>query len=292
MGPRAASLALAGALALAACGPPSVDRPDVGSIFTPDAGGAPPPRPTVEAAERRVPYPLATLRGAAAGRRVIVEPSGGANPVAKAVLRGEFCVDVPLPEPGEYGFVIHTQDEDGQLSEPSAPVYVTFDPAAPPVLGARTCSGADPAGCANAVEICGNGRDDDCNGLVDDEDPACRACQDDVLEPNDDPGAPRIEPGRYEDLKICPLNQDYYGVFARRGEIIDARIAFTHARGNLDLHLLGLDHRTILARSVGLTDREVITHTATAAGEYKLRVFGEGGASGEYTLELQVLPGR
>ena len=69
-------------------------------------------------------------------------------------------------------------------------------------------------------------------------DPACSTCTDDLLEPNDDVGAPRLDPGRVDGLKICPGNEDFYGVFARAGDTIDARIFFAHAGGDLDAALL------------------------------------------------------
>jgi hypothetical protein len=278
------------ALALVGCGAPSVDLPDAGGLAI-DAGSAPrPARPQLEPVAPRVPYPVITLRGATTGRRIIVE--GGPNPQVKATVGGAFCVDVPLPSTGTYNFTVYAQGQDGQLSEAAPPVNVERDPGAPRVQGATTCSGADPAGCAGAVELCGNQRDDDCNNLSDGDDPACQTCRPDVLEPNDAPGAPRIDPGRYEDLSICPGDRDHFGIFARRGETIDARIRFTHARGDLDAYLIGLDRRTPLARGLSIDDDEAVTHTATVTGEYRLEVFGVGEAVNGYDLTLDVRAGR
>ncbi|MFW5940647.1 MAG: MopE-related protein [Chloroflexota bacterium] len=44
--------------------------------------------------------------------------------------------------------------------------------------GAVDCDDADPAVNPGATEICDNGVDDDCNGLVDADDPACLVCTD------------------------------------------------------------------------------------------------------------------
>jgi hypothetical protein len=159
---------------------------------------------------------------------------------------------------------------------------------AAPINDATTCNGSHPAGCVNTVEICGNGRDDDCNNLIDEEDPTCAVCTPDALEPNDDPGAPQIDPGRLEDLTLCPSDIDYYGIYAEDGQMITARAFFQHAEGNLDLLLFGVDRRTIVQQSVSQTDDEMLTYTATAAGVYPLSVFAEPGVSNTYVLELDV----
>lgn len=286
---RRPSLALAASLAIVtACGEPSVSGPDGGSTGIDTGPTSPPPaRPTVEATPARLPYAVITLRGRADGKRIIVE--GGGNPIASTLLPdGTFCVDVPLRTPGDYALSLFAQSADGQISEATGPIAVTFDPAAPGVPGSETCSGGDPAGCPGSQEICDNNRDDDCNSLVDERDPQCASCTDDVLEPNDDPSAPRIDPGRYESLRICPANEDYYGLFARADEEVDVRLFFVHAQGNLDLHLLGTDRRRILARSTSLDDDEALTFTATTSGQLQLRVFSDSGASNSYTLDVRV----
>ncbi|MCK6550737.1 hypothetical protein L6R52_33175 [Myxococcota bacterium] len=280
-------LAALAALTLA-CGEPSVSGPDGGSTGIDSGPTSPPPaKPTVDATPARTPYAVLTLRGRAEGRRVIVE--GGGNPIASTLLPdGSFCVDVPLRAPGDYALSVFAQAADGQISDAAGPIAVTFDPAAPGIPGGETCSGADPAGCPGTQEICDNNRDDDCNSLVDERDPDCASCTDDVLEPNDDPSAPRIDPGRYEGLRICPANEDYYGLFLRTGERADVRLFFVHAQGNLDLHLLGTDRRRVVARSTSLDDDESLTFTATTTGQLPLRVFSDDGASTTYTLDVRV----
>ncbi len=258
--------------------------------FLPDAGSATPPAtPVLDPLPDTIPYTVATLRGRAPdAKRVIVE--GGANPSASSVLPdGTFCVDVPTPNPGSYMFQVFAQNDVGLLSNGSAMVTVAFDPSAPPITGAMTCGGADPAGCAGSVEICGNGRDDDCNGLIDDRDPACVTCPDDALEPNDSTSAPRITPGRYDNLQVCPNNPDYYGVLLHDGETIIAHIYFSTAAGNLDLELLDTDGTTALERSTSVTDDEMVMHTVATGGVYWLHVFGTGGAANTYSLDVQVM---
>lgn len=277
---------------VAACGGAEVDR-DGGHSILPDGGASlePPPTPTLEPVSSPIPYPVATLRGRAPdAKRIIVEGAG--NPLPSSVLPdGSFCIDVPTPEPGSYVFQIRSQSERGVLSTMAAVAMVVQDPAAPPIPGALTCDGSDPAGCSGTSEICDNGRDDDCNGLRDARDPACITCMDDALEPNDDSAAPRVEPGRYESLQICPGDEDWYGVYARTGDRITVRVFFTHASGDIDLQLLGVDGTTVIDTSAGTMDDEIIVHTATTTGEHEIRVYGFREASNSYVLDVQVVSG-
>ena len=256
-----------------------------------DGSMSPPPgAPIVSGLATPVPWPLATIRGVANGaHRVIVE--GGANPLASAVLPdGTFCIDVPMPSPGAYDFSVSSQGLDGQFAEMRAAASVVFDPNAPPLNGITTCSGADPRGCAGAVEICENGRDDDCNGLRDAADPACSTCEDDIFEPNDDLTAPRLDPGRYDSLSLCAGTVDYYGIYASSGETIEVRALFVHATGNLDLQLYAPDRTTVLAETTSVTDDELLRFEATTTGEHKVRVAAPGAENMEYVLVITVIP--
>ncbi len=279
-------------LAAIACGDPVVDRPDGAGLIDFDAGVAdPPPPPMVDPLPSAQPYPVLSVRGRARdGRRIYVEGAGNRRSYG-VQPDGTFCADVPLAAPSQFELFFLSQARDGQLSEPSGPITVVYDPRAPGRPDAVTCTGADPAGCASAFEICGNGIDDNCNGLIDEQDPQCAPCQDDVLEPNDEPGSPRIPANRtYEALMICPGNPDWYGVHARAGQTIRASIHFSHANGDLDLELLAINQRDVLASSRTLNDIETVTRTATAAGTYHLHVFGNEITSNRYRLELSVSP--
>lgn len=275
--------------ALLACGELEVETPDGGTTERFDVrGAAPPPRtPVLEDVPARVPYSVVTLRGQTNGRRVLVEGLG--NPRSVQTIAEAFCIDLPVPGPGTYDLEVHALGVDGQLSDAPAMVRVEIDPAAPPIFGASTCNGADPAGCAGAVELCGNGRDDDCNNLADDDDPACAVCAGDLLDDQSSSlDAPALSPGRYEDLVLCPGDIDVYGVLMRSGDRLNARILFSHAEGNLELQLLAPDRRTVLARSVSVTDDESLTYTSSTAAEYKLVVFAEAGVTNGYTLSLSL----
>lgn len=286
------------AAAVIACDP-TVELPDAGFTLLRDAGLAPPPAaPQVTPPPPNTPYDLLTLRGNAQGRRVIISgtwtdannEAHSLNPEAVTLgVGGQFCADLRLPEEAVYSFQVQAYGADNQVGAPlAAPIRVRYDQAAPALPDERTCAGVLTQGCAGTVEICGDDRDNDCNGLVDEEDPHCATCIDDVLEPNNDVDAPRIQPGTYGDLQICAGNQDYYPIYLRAGERLDAQILFQHTEGNLDLELLGIDKSTVLTGSTSNEDVETVIWTATVSGDHLLRVFGSQTTTNGYRLRVEI----
>jgi hypothetical protein len=282
-------IVLAGLLATA-CIEPQIDQPDAGGYFNfLDAAGMilPPPSPIIDQVPLRQPYRTITIRGSAVGRRVILE--GGSNPISGAIVPdGTFCIDTAVPSPGIYDFRIFAQDERGVISENPTEISITFDPDSAAIPNAQTCGGSDPAGCPSQTEICGNGKDDDCNNLIDENDPACANCVDDALEPNNTANAPRIEEGRYDNLRICPNDPDYYGVFLKNEETLNAKIFFSHSFGNIDMQLLSPSGEDVLKRSVSTDDDELLSYTSSASAEYKLFIYSDEGANNPYSLEATV----
>lgn len=272
----------------AGCGGPTVDRQDGGPLFEVDAGVVvpDPPRWTLQNIDATTPYGIATLRGRSDAKHVII--SGVSNPIHNRVLPdGSFCADVRLEGPGTYVFEAIGL-EGGEKSGPSDELTIVFDPSSPDLPRATTCSGDHPAACIGAVEICGNNRDDDCNSLIDEDDPTCAICTDDPLEPNDEPSAPQIDPGRIPGLVLCPGDVDYYGIYAEGGETIVAQAFFSHAEGNIDLVLYGINKTKAVAQSITGTDDELLTHTATTSGVFALEVSAGGNVSNTYVLDVTV----
>jgi hypothetical protein len=297
LGSAAALTALASTWLLAC--DPTVELPDTGYSFLRDGGVDPPPAaPQVDPPPPTTPYDLLTLRGVAEGRRVIItgtyEDDEGktvnVNPEAVTLgIGGEFCADLRLPAQSVYSFQLQAYGADNQVGAPlAAPIRVRYDKNAPALPEERTCAGVLTQGCSETVEICGDGRDNDCNGLADAMDPVCSTCADDQLEPNDSADAPRIQPGVYNNLQICPGDPDYYGVYLRRGERLDAQALFDHAEGDLDLDLLGVDGSTVLTRSATTESTETVIWTATAAGAHVLVVYGSQSTANGYRLRVEI----
>jgi len=281
-------LGLAAVLSVA-CGP-SVDRPD-GFMIVVDGGHCEPARtPNVAAVPDEQPYGIATIRGSSPqSLRIII--MGDANRAIDVLPDGTFCADIELPGPGTYNLEVFAQNDCGELSAVPAMVTVVYNESAAPVPGAMTCTGADPAGCTGTTEICDNGRDDNCDSRVDGADPMCSSCPDDGFEDNDGPTSPRVEPRTYDNLKICPDDEDWFGVSKPAGSRISARINYTQSAGDLDLMLLDTDGRTIVTFSntgdgvehVATTDAELAT-----MGVYWVRVYGYMHAGNTYSLTITV----
>lgn len=282
------ALVTLGLLALGGCDN-TIERRD-GSIIDDDDGGAPPSPPVLDMDPPPVlAWPVVTLRGTAPGaRRVLVR--GGENPIVTAVLPDErFCVDVPLPIIQSYTLELLSHGQSGLFSEPTT-TMTEFDPASPPGMVIPTCSGGDPRGCMGDTEICDNLRDDDCDGRADDDDPDCATCANDLLEDNDAlADAPRLPPGEYPDLVICPDDDDYYAIYLRPDEVVSATIQFTHMEADLDLELYD-PMGSQVDSSVSTTDEEMVGVTATMEGEHVIRVFSPtAGATTSYRLILTAM---
>ncbi|MBW2702499.1 MAG: PPC domain-containing protein [Deltaproteobacteria bacterium] len=72
-------------------------------------------------------------------------------------------------------------------------------------------------------------------------------CSDDVMEENDSfGGAAVIEDGNFNELKICPSNEDWYLLQMPANSYLAAGIGFTQANGPLQMDLLDADGSTVL----------------------------------------------
>jgi len=119
-------------------------------------------------------------------------------------------------------------------------------------------------------------------------------CADDGHEPNDTRAqSATVALGRPIALKLCPSNDDYFTFDATAGELIDVRLAFTHAEGDVDVELMD-DTGYSRRRATSATDDESLSHVASSSGRYHLRVhlFSDRGASlgNRYDLTISVAP--
>jgi hypothetical protein len=119
--------------------------------------------------------------------------------------------------------------------------------------------------------------------------PAVVACTDDSFEENDSAatGTP-VGPGTFSGV-ICPGDLDFFRVTVNAQDTIKLDLTFTHANGDLDLALLSPSEQ-VVAQSTGVTGTESITHTATVAGTYAVKVYGFRTAQNSYSLQVRVDP--
>jgi hypothetical protein len=118
-------------------------------------------------------------------------------------------------------------------------------------------------------------------------------CIDSSLEPNEDSsGAPNIPPGRYDDLKICPGDRDFFGIEVPSGFVVTVRADFSHAQGDLDLVLLD-DRSQIVARAFSSTDDEELAWlNQSRSDSFVLQVRPvSDDLSVPYRLEIEVAEG-
>ncbi|MEM7194475.1 MAG: PPC domain-containing protein [Pseudomonadota bacterium] len=84
-----------------------------------------------------------------------------------------------------------------------------------------------------------------------------------------------------------PTQDNYIAIYLDAGESVEARIEFTHAFGDLDMHLYRRDNlSSFIDSSAGIFDSETIEFTADESGEYWIRVFGFAGATNNYSMTI------
>jgi hypothetical protein len=239
-----------------ACADASVDFDPKGPL--PDDGDAvAPAAPLVDDLEPS-PYSLVALRGSAFGASRVIVTGDGRSYVRSLLPSGGFCVDVPFAEPGTYTFQVYAQSDTGLVSRMASTVTVTYDPSAPEPDGSALCDGSDPALCTDDPDACV---------------PPVPDCAPDILEPNDDETAPRIEPARYANLRACSSNADFYPVLAERGSTVRIQTQFRHSDGDLDLRLYDVDFETSLAYSISVDDDEELSVYIPEDGLYLAKVY-------------------
>lgn len=148
--------------------------------------------------------------------------------------------------------------------------------------GGQPSDGGQDAGTFDA--------DADSGLLCDDADPDCMPCEDDRLEWNDDLPAPQIDPGRYDDLRICPGNRDYFAFTLEATDEIRARALFAHSAGDLSISLLD-PSGTVVATSMTSDDDESLMYIVPPreSGVYHVSVTGVGDdVRNDYTLDVSV----
>jgi len=269
----------------------TLESPQLSHLF-----GLPPesPQPFV------IPYSVVSLKGTSPGATdVLIEGAG--NTTHKVLPGGVFCVDVSGLNPDLYTFSITGYDGRGYSAPLS--VQVEIDPNAPPpqpifTEEVETCLGRPPTSCPNLIEICDNGINDNCNSLVDDEDPQCVSCYDDSFDvgggaqQNDSgPQATRIELDRSYDLALCPGDEDFFvmpGV--RSGQTVVAAIGLDYPFPTLYAQILSPTNAVVAYAPINETTPVSLTYTVKPGqdGDYRVRVYGVNSDNNNYNLRLSV----
>lgn len=98
-------------------------------------------------------------------------------------------------------------------------------------------------------------------------------CEDDTQEPNDSVNRARvITPGTFNNLQLCPTDEDWYAVELAEGEILDVALSFVDADGDVDIEVQDPNEARI-ATGFTVTDDERVTLRARTAGLHLIRVF-------------------
>jgi len=108
----------------------------------------------------------------------------------------------------------------------------------------------------------------------------------------DSPGASTedaamISSGEHGPYQITEGETHYFAIELDEGDELTVTMVFSHEDGDLDIDLLGPD-RTALDDSFSTTDNEEVSVVAEQAGTYYIQPYGFGGATNEYTLQIQV----
>ena len=115
-------------------------------------------------------------------------------------------------------------------------------------------------------------------------------CPPDALEPNDTPAAaPSPGAGSFDDLRICPGDVDVLRFDLAASTELQARIAFAHQYGDLDMEILAADQATVLATAAGEGSAEELSWAASAPQTVYLRVHASGGETNSYDLVTELV---
>jgi hypothetical protein len=111
----------------------------------------------------------------------------------------------------------------------------------------------------------------------------------DQAAPNDrQENASEIEPGIYEELSICGVDEDFYLISLSAGDALSARIDFQYAAGDLDLELevFGAEGGQLTRSSTNENFEFINLPCVPSAGSAYLRVLGFDGSDNQYTLTV------
>lgn len=250
-----------------------------------------------------IPYDVVSLKGSVPGASEL-HVEGVGNPLVVPVYSdGSFCVDVDGLTQGSYSIVLYGQSSAGY--SPETTVLVDVDSEAPqptPVVtdDVLTCGGRHPFSCDGVPEICNNGTSDDCDSLVDNEDPECSSCVDDAydqggaIQANDAfDTAPGIAQSFQDNLQVCPRDEDYYKIAVSPGQTLSVRVSLSYASPHLYAQIMpsNLSGTAVVSKEVSDTGQGTLLKYCVPSGQggdFRIRVFGLNGESNGYSLLINI----
>lgn len=149
--------------------------------------------------------------------------------------------------------------------------------------------------CGERGEVCREDGQCDDGFICDEVNGVCvedmGQCLPDGNEPNDNTAeAADLGEGTFENLAVCPGDNDYFRVSLDQGAVLTASIAYDGANGELALQLVNADSQPI-AMSSPVDGGRQLTFEATETGDVFLRVAAsnnDGELTNEYSLTVAV----
>lgn len=114
-------------------------------------------------------------------------------------------------------------------------------------------------------------------------------CEPDILEPNDGLlEAKSVGNGTFENLLICPGDQDWFAFDLQAGEHLKLDLLFDQASGDLDLILFESDGLSAISSAITITSNEVLEFDSYLPTTVYAVVLGFGANSNDYSLKADL----
>ncbi|MEK6607628.1 MAG: hypothetical protein AABZ30_08210 [Myxococcota bacterium] len=120
------------------------------------------------------------------------------------------------------------------------------------------------------------------------------SCLDDNREPPDNYGdAIELAVGSHDNLQICwDGDLDYFLVEVEEGERLEVTVSFSHDAGDIDAVMKAPPQKSArvldLGQSVNDDEHLTMSDPAPDSGDYRIAVFGYGGAVNSYSLTIAI----
>lgn len=122
-------------------------------------------------------------------------------------------------------------------------------------------------------------------------------CVDDSFEQNDGKNMAKEVNGDsegvvYENLVVCPDDEDWFKVYVATGELLNVTITFAHASGDLDLTIYDSQLLKLVSATSNTDNESGTTDLATEDGDYMVRIFGASPkVTNNYKMTVKVSTG-